>query len=287
MINLHASDQLRQRMAWALSQVLVVSAFGLATRRLETELWTTYYDILVRGAFGSLHDLLREVAASPVMAVYLTFLGNKAYAYAGTFPDENFARELMQLFTVGLVQLHPNGTVATPEVATYDNEDIMDFSRVWTGYDHQPGRGNVEKYKGYWDENYIDPMQLKAAWRDLYPKMALGGSYRALPAIEGSRPAGLRLAGLLRSPCRCLVSQWAIPTRSAPRSRQRPSCARAHVTSSWAATRARGPKRTTVHRSPRGSLQPPPRLRSTKRCARLRRGAVRAPTGQNCASPPI
>ena len=102
MVSLQAADQLRQRMAWSLSQLLVVSVQGIAKRRVDTELWLTYYDILVRGAFGSFHSLLREVAYSPVMATYLTYRGNKAYSSAGTFPDENFAREIMQRASAGL-----------------------------------------------------------------------------------------------------------------------------------------------------------------------------------------
>ena len=63
----------------------------------ETEMWLTFYDIFVRNAFGSYRAVLREVCYSPVMASYLTFLDSKSFAASTTSPDENFARELMQL----------------------------------------------------------------------------------------------------------------------------------------------------------------------------------------------
>ena len=95
-------------------------------------------------------------------------------------PDENFAREIMQLFSVGLWQLHDNGTrVADANgnfVPTYDNVDIMVFARAWTGFDLQAARGNIENpYLP--PSNYIDPMQIKAAWRDQEPKRSLSGGY--------------------------------------------------------------------------------------------------------------
>lgn len=208
MVSLGAADQLRQRMAWSLSQIFVVSVQGIAKRRQDTELWLAYYDILVRGAFGGFTDLLREVAYSPVMATYLTFRGNKAYSVAGTFPDENcarqthqaqlthnllphtlhltrrtfscrgaVARELMQLFTIGLVKLGSDGRPIVPEEATYDNDHIMDFARVWTGFDFQPRRGNVESALGAWDDNFVDPLQIKPTWRDQFPKQSLDATY--------------------------------------------------------------------------------------------------------------
>jgi hypothetical protein len=92
---LNAPDQLRQRTAWALSQVFTtgVPNFGYED---DTEIWLNYYDIFVDNAFGNFRDIVREVAASPLMGEYLTFKGNSAFASnGGKFPDENFARELM------------------------------------------------------------------------------------------------------------------------------------------------------------------------------------------------
>ena len=66
----------------------------------ETESYLTFYDIFVRNAFGSIFDVLREVSYSPLMGSYLSYRGNEAVAVGRSFPDENFAREVMQLFTI-------------------------------------------------------------------------------------------------------------------------------------------------------------------------------------------
>lgn len=91
----NAHDQLRQRAAWALSQIFTVGtpSFGYY---YETELWVNFYDIFVANAFGNFADIVREVAASPLMGEYLTYRGNSAVAYnGGKFPDENFVRFLI------------------------------------------------------------------------------------------------------------------------------------------------------------------------------------------------
>ena len=84
---------------------------------------------------------------------FLTFLKSKGRHYTDLAPDENFARELMQLFTVGLHELHRNGTVrrddATGEaLSAYDNHDVVSFARAWTGFDRQESRTNIENYDG-------------------------------------------------------------------------------------------------------------------------------------------
>lgn len=94
---LGANDQFRQRAAWALSQIFIVSEDGFG-REDEIEPWTAYYDIFIRHAFGNYRDIMREVSYSPLMGEYLSFRGNKGFHVAKTYPDENYARELMQLF---------------------------------------------------------------------------------------------------------------------------------------------------------------------------------------------
>ena len=174
------ADQLRQRVAWSLMQIIVIGEGGIGDYTIS-EPYLTYYDILVRHALGDFHYLLREVAFSPVMARYLTFLGSRGYVAAGTYPDENFAREVMQLFSIGLWKLNMDGTQqhdgAGQPIPTYDNDDIMDFSRAWTGFDLQAPRGNLEHYFGDTSENMVDPMQLKPTWRDAFPKMDLHDRY--------------------------------------------------------------------------------------------------------------
>ncbi|MAT94872.1 MAG: hypothetical protein CME59_20065 [Halioglobus sp.] len=133
---IEADDQLRQRMAFALSQILVVSADSNVGRAPQT--LAHYADILTAGAFGNYRDLLEAVTYSPAMAVYLTYLRNeKADPQTGRVPDENYARELLQLFTVGLVALNPDGTPLTDaqgqEAELYDNQDITELAKVFTG----------------------------------------------------------------------------------------------------------------------------------------------------------
>jgi len=133
---IEGDDQLRQRMAFALSQILVVSANSDLIRAPQTV--AHYADILTLGAFGNYRDLLEEVTYSPAMAVYLTYLRNqKADPETGRVPDENYARELLQLFTIGLAELNPDGTPVTDtggaEVEIYDNDDITGLAKVFTG----------------------------------------------------------------------------------------------------------------------------------------------------------
>lgn len=135
---LYAQDQLRQRMAWALSQILVTAVAGSVAYGRETEMWMNYYDIFVRNAFGNFRDVLREVTYNPIMGGYLTFKRNWAFDNSNHYPDENFAREIMQLFTIGLWKLNPDGTRMKDgdgnDIPTYTNEHIMNFARVFTGH---------------------------------------------------------------------------------------------------------------------------------------------------------
>lgn len=150
-------DQLRQRVAFALSQILVVgNDSGIQS---ESEALCNFYDIFVRHAFGSYRDILDEVTLSPVMGTWLSHLMNqKADPVAGTSPDENYAREVQQLFTIGLVQLHPDGTpildASGRPIPTYNQSTISETAKVLTGWAWNipnvsvftrspPGSGNV------------------------------------------------------------------------------------------------------------------------------------------------
>jgi len=131
-------DQLRVRVGMALLNMLVVGIGGVAAswRQFVT---TAYVDLLMDGAFGNFRTLLTNISTSPAMGYYLTFLGNRrANAATGAVPDENYARELMQLFTIGLVRLNPDGTVQTgaggAPVETYTQDDITGLARVFTGW---------------------------------------------------------------------------------------------------------------------------------------------------------
>ena len=136
---IEGDDQLRQRMAFALSQIFVVSNFGGELLTDIPEPVVGFQDILVRGAFGNYRDLLEEVTYSPAMGYYLTYMGNqKADPATGRMPDENYARELLQLFTVGVVKLAPNGEPIIEggrPAELYDNRDVTGLARVFTGLD--------------------------------------------------------------------------------------------------------------------------------------------------------
>lgn len=113
-----------------------------------------YYDIFVRHAFGSYRDILKEVSYSPLMAEMLSFKDSKSTAYVWKtmqrvdFADENFAREVMQLFSIGLYMLNANGTRVMDDdgdpIQTYSNDDITEYARLWTGFQERPMRGNIE-----------------------------------------------------------------------------------------------------------------------------------------------
>ena len=178
---LNAPDQLRQRMALALSEILVVTAIQVPF--FLDEPFHAYHDIFVRNAFGNYRDVLREVSYSPMMAQMLSFMLTASIDYSyqtqqkEIFPDENYAREIMQLFTIGLLRLNNDGTVKKSAdgipLETYTNEDIFTFARVWTGFIWNRPRGNYEAQKVEHPANNIDPMTIIPERRDLFPKMNL------------------------------------------------------------------------------------------------------------------
>jgi len=139
-----APDQLRQRMAFALSQILVTADSG----GIDTRMIAEYADILTRGAFGGYRSLLGQVSMSPTMGQWLTYVRNRAAFITGTppttiLPDENYAREVMQLFSFGLVKRNLDFSqqlAAGNPIPTYDNTIIGSLARVFTGLSY--GRTN-------------------------------------------------------------------------------------------------------------------------------------------------
>jgi uncharacterized protein (DUF1800 family) len=132
----HGPDQLRQRVAWALSQIMVVSQVSLLNYPLGL---ADFYDLLAREAFGNFRELLEHVTLHPMMGQYLNMRGNRKPNDALNIrPDENYARELMQLFTIGLVQLNPDGTVQRDSqgeaIPTFDQSVVEGFAHLWTGW---------------------------------------------------------------------------------------------------------------------------------------------------------
>jgi uncharacterized protein (DUF1800 family) len=169
-------DQLRQRVAFALSEIMVVSQLGALTDSPFAV--ADYHDLLARNAFGNYRDLLSKVTLHPAMGVYLSMLGNeKPDAALNIRPDENYARELMQLFSIGLVELNLDGTevrdAQNQPVPTYDQQIIEGFAHVYTGW-HFAGAPSFEQaFRN--DFNQTVPMQLYPSHHDLGEKMLLNG----------------------------------------------------------------------------------------------------------------
>lgn len=131
----NAPDQLRQRVAFALSEIFVVSDVGSG---ISPNAITAYYDVLTRNAFGNFRDILEQVTLSPAMGKYLSTLHNqKANRSLGIRADENYAREVMQLFTIGLVQLDGSGIPLLQDgntIPTYSQTDVENSAKVLTGW---------------------------------------------------------------------------------------------------------------------------------------------------------
>ena len=145
---LSAPDTLRQRITLALSEIFVVAIDGLIGLGWKQFTAAAYLDLLEANAFGSHRALLQQISLSLAMGEYLTFRASaKANATTGALPDENYARELMQLFTIGLVMLNADGTPKLANGATTDTytlDDITGLARVFTGWDADLAGGNTK-----------------------------------------------------------------------------------------------------------------------------------------------
>ncbi|MFS4481607.1 DUF1800 domain-containing protein [Hyunsoonleella sp. 2307UL5-6] len=180
--NINNEDLLRQRIALALSEILVISkesnlsgyGIGLAD----------YYDILKDNAFGNFKDILKEVTLHPMMGIYLSHYNNpKSIPDRNIHPDENYAREIMQLFTIGLYELNQNGTYVLDgqgnRIPTYNNDDIKEFAKVFTGL----GPAEVEDFSdrtprfglGHYQARKDVPMIMYDEWHEPGAKQLLNG----------------------------------------------------------------------------------------------------------------
>lgn len=130
-------DQLRQRVAFALSQIIANNT-TIDLNHARPEIFGYYWDLFQTYAFGNYEDLLYDISVSPSMGLFLTHLNNeKEDAEKGTAPDENYAREVMQLFTIGLVNLNASGE--STGVESYTTEDVQQLARVFTGFSWDDG----------------------------------------------------------------------------------------------------------------------------------------------------
>ncbi len=130
-------DQLRLRMAYALSQIFVISLEDGDVDNHDSAV-AAWMDMLSTHSFGNYRNLLQNVSINPLMGMYLTHIANqKADAITGRVPDENYAREVMQLFSIGLVELNPNGRPRLVNGAvqeTYTPTDVSELAKVFTGW---------------------------------------------------------------------------------------------------------------------------------------------------------
>lgn len=208
-----SDDQLRQKMAYALSQILVISEksqLDLAAMGLGD-----YYDVLYRNAFGNFRDLLEEVTYHPTMGFYLTYLNNsKGNPEQNIRPDENYAREVMQLFTIGLYELNPDGSIVfdanNEPTAAYDNDDIAEFAKVFTGLGPAEYWWMWQDFSGVpvqWGDpnntiptiNPTLPMQMFEEWHETGEKYLLNGA--VIPAGQtGDEDIAAALDNLFNHP---------------------------------------------------------------------------------------
>jgi len=180
-------DPLRQRAAFALSQILVISDRPETLAVVPIGM-ANYYDMLVTNAFENYRDLLFDVTMHPCMGFYLSHLKNRKPDLVNNIhPDENYAREIMQLFSIGLWELNQDGTRKLDTngvpIPTYDNSHITEFARVFTGLSYGPT--NAAQFTNA-PQNFTVPMKMWDAHHDCDPKVLLNG--QALPARTPSDP---------------------------------------------------------------------------------------------------
>lgn len=183
-------DQLRQRTVFALSQIFVVSNVNSSIDGVVGA-HASYLDMLSRNAFGNFRQLLEQVATHPAMGHYLSHLRNEREDPAtGRIPDENFAREVMQLFSIGLWQLNPDGTRQRDAngnfIPTYGQADVSGLARVFTGWSWGGPDRDGERWHGWRGETWQEPMQNYPAFHSSSEKRFLGVTIPANTSGEQS-----------------------------------------------------------------------------------------------------
>jgi uncharacterized protein (DUF1800 family) len=201
-------NNLRWRTAFALSEIMVASRN--AVFKDNPYALASYYDVLLDNSFTTYRNLLEKVTFHPTMGVYLTYLNNRATdttTVKKSFPDENYAREVMQLFSIGLYKLNPDGTeikdAAGKSIPTYNNEDIAQLAKVFTGLGWGDSRYLGQNAKDIW--SYTIPMKFYAldssdakinTWKT-NPRIVNGHEYGAKTFLGNTIPARPIVNGLL------------------------------------------------------------------------------------------
>ncbi len=191
-----APDQLRQRVKLALSEIFVISLYNHA---IDVRGAASFYDMLGRNAFGNYRTLLEQVTLHPTMGVYLSALANvKENLITGQHPDENYAREVMQLMSIGVYQLNQDGSrkldgTGAP-IPNYSSTDIQGLARVFTGFSWYSANPTITGYKstfyGYVNKDPNANIVNMIAYPSLHstgPKMFLGTT---IPPSSTPDPAG-------------------------------------------------------------------------------------------------
>jgi len=186
-----APDQLRERVKLALSEIFVISLVDSPTDVLGA---ANYFDMLGANAFGNYRDLLEDVTFHPMMGVYLTWIANqKEDPATGRHPDENYAREIMQLMSIGLVQLNRDGTPkldgAGRPIPTYSTDDVQGLAKVFTGYSWFSEKPTNSTFRGgsSASANVTKPMIAYPDFHSTSSKSFLGVT---IPASKKPDPAG-------------------------------------------------------------------------------------------------
>lgn len=216
-----APDRLRWRVAYALSEIFVISRISDFDE--EHFALSSFYDVLLNRAFGNYRDLLQDITYHPAMAVYLTFMNNRAQGIVNgnfVFPDENYAREIMQLFSIGLFELNLDGSEKKDgngnPIPTYTNDDIAGLAKVFTGLSWQNSRYIGERSKT--KLNYTFPLKffpldssdaIRNPWKtnptilnahEPGPKTFLGYTIPARPVAQGEQDIAEALDVLFNHP---------------------------------------------------------------------------------------
>jgi uncharacterized protein (DUF1800 family) len=183
---LTAPDQLRQRVAFAMSEMFVISTNSDNARAV-----TTYQNTLVNDAFGNFQTMMKDVTLSPGMGAYLNMLNSAKPGTIGgvlQIANENYAREFMQLFTTGIDMLNPDGTLQLDTsgnpIPVYTETQVQAFARVYTGWTYATATGGIPTSFPNNTANYDAPMAAVETQHDMNAKTLLNGT--TLPAGQSS-----------------------------------------------------------------------------------------------------
>lgn len=210
-------DQLRQRVAFAYSQIFVIS---LASDVVDVRGAGDYYDMLTAKAFGNYREILEAVTLHPMMGSYLTYLGNVKEDSAGTrAPDQNYAREVMQLMTIGLFELNPDGTpkrdLSGQPIPAYSSADIAGLAKVFTGWSwYNPAPTSTTFFGGNRSPDAsVRPMIFYPQYHSTSQKTFLGQTIPASATVDGPGELKVALDTLFNHPntgpfvCRQLIQR--------------------------------------------------------------------------------